>query len=220
MKDIVMQVFNGEFLNSETKNIIKYCQINRAKHAFGTHNMFKFFEPKFTLTDKNRQVLGILLDYFTGNPESQLDLKKGIFLLGGVGTGKSLIFKVFKEYTKTVLRCNSYLNFSSKQIIDNVNVNGIEYLSSINFVNNNPTTIYIDDIASGNEIVTNYGTKINVIESLLGLRYDIFSKYKKLTHLSSNIYPKELKEIYGSRITDRLKEMCNIVELSGDSFRK
>ena len=104
--------------------------------------------------------------------------------------------------------------------VDQINVNGIEYLLDINYISNKPTTLYIDDVAAKNEMVNHYGTQINAIEHLLSLRYDIYTTYKKLTHISSNKTPIELKNIYGERITDRMREMFNIIKLNCKSFRK
>lgn len=216
--EITQQVFNGDF-DCKKNAFIKFVDINRSQHAHGLLNILRFYENKFIITPENKDVLGNMLDYFTGNELSKYDLSKGIALIGGVGTGKTLIFKAIKDYTRDIIRNNSFIIKDVKSIIDGVNINGIEYLNEVNFIINHATTLYIDDIASGNEFVNHYGTKINAIEHLLSLRYDIYKKYNKLTHFTSNKYPAELKEIYGERIYDRMAEMFNVVELNCKSFR-
>jgi len=177
----------------------------------------------FEVDDHNREALKQLLLYFTGNSEFNGSLNKGLMIVGGIGTGKSLLFKIFKKYTMDVIKKNSYQMHTAIDIIDMVNVSGVEYLEqySHNFEGRHayPMRCYIDDIASMNENVKNYGTEIKVIERLLSLRYNVFERYGTLTHVSSNKYPDELSEHYDKRITDRMKEMFNILELKGNSRR-
>lgn len=218
----IISIFKGEiFKNPE--NIIKSIKIDRKSHVFGILNIFKYLEPNFIVNEYNKEVIGRLLDYFVGAENSFYDLNKGIALFGGVGTGKSLIFKVFKIYTKDVIKINSFISYNAQDIIDIINTKGVASFDSINYFNgvtSKPTTIYVDDVASKNETVKNFGTEISVIESLLSVRYNIFARYKRLTHITSNKYPNELTEIYDVRIVDRMVEMFNIVELDGESHRK
>lgn len=215
----ITEIFKGSNFY-ETENIIKTIKVNRNIHAIGIHNILKYYEPDFKIIPENVNILRNLLDYFTGNEKCEYNLNKGIALIGGVGTGKSLIFKAFKDYTREILRNNSFIWHDVKEIIDSVNVKGVSFLNEVNELNGRYTTIYIDDICSTNEIVNNFGTKVNVIENLLTFRYMIFSRFRKLTHFSTNKYAPELREMYGERIIDRMREMFNIVELNCDSFRK
>lgn len=218
----IISIFKGEIFKNK-ENIIKSIKIDRKSHVFGILNIFKYLEPNFIVNEYNKEVIGRLLDYFVGAENSFYDLNKGIALFGGVGTGKSLIFKVFKIYTKDVIKINSFISYNAQDIIDIINTKGVASFDSINYFNgvtSKPTTIYVDDVASKNETVKNFGTEISVIESLLSVRYNIFARYKKLTHITSNKYPNELTEIYDVRIVDRMVEMFNIVELDGESHRK
>lgn len=205
-------------------NIIKKVNIEWDVHAKLVFQIAKALEPNYIIDDNNKEIFKQLLLYFTGNDDFNGSLKKGIMLVGDTGTGKSLIFRIFKQYTMHVLRKNSFQLHTCIDIIDNVNVSGISYLDifSHNKQGNKPypITCYIDDIASKNEKVKHYGTDINVIEQLLSLRYNVFEKYNKLTHVTTNLFPKQLKNVYDDRITSRMSEMFNVIELKGKDYRK
>lgn len=217
-------------MTPENNSIIKTVKINWYQHIVGMVNLARSFEPKFRLRDNTEKVLRLMLMYFSGDPDflkgmgdfglKNASLDKGILLVGGVGTGKSLLFKIFKKYTGEIIRVNSFQYHTSQSIIDNVNVSGVDELELYNHNHGRPITCYIDDIASSNESIKHYGTEINAMEQLLSLRYNVYSRYRKLTHATSNKYPSEMLKLYDERIVDRMKEMFNIIELDGDSFRK
>jgi DNA replication protein DnaC len=220
---MVMQSLREIFysgLEPNDDNIIKTVEINWNQHSSGILNIAKSIEPDFLINENNKNLLKQLLLYFTGSDDFEGSLKKGIMLIGGVGTGKSLLFRIFKEYTSQIIRINSFQYHTGQEIVDNVNVKGVEYMDLFNHNFDNPIVCYIDDIASRNEIIKYYGTEVNVMEQLLSIRYNVYSKYRKLTHVTSNKYPSDFKELYDDRIVDRMKEMFNIIELTGESFRK
>lgn len=215
----------NEFLDflDEKKMELKTIDIDWGIHSNLILRIGKHFTPDFKIDENNQEVLKQMLLYFTGNKKFNGDLNKGILLVGGVGTGKSLLFDIFKKYTSEVIHTNSFQVHSAIDIIDRVNVSGIDILS---FYSNNfegrqahPVRCYIDDIGTKHETVKHYGTEINVIEQLLSLRYNIYKRYGTLTHASTNLFPSILSETYDKRITDRMVEMFNVIELKGNSRR-
>ena len=228
----IREIFEKGISFSE-KEIIDRVPIDWDKHSKGILNIAKSLEPNFKINENNKKILKLLLLYFTGNElfSNELEehtgnkgsLGKGIMLVGGVGSGKTLLFKIFKKYTG-MLRVNSFQFYNALEIIDEVNISGINYLDKFNNnhdgIKSNPITCYIDDIAAANEKVKHFGTDHNVIEQLLSIRYNILNRYHKLTHISTNKFPSELADVYGERVIDRLIEMFNIIELDGKSFRK
>ncbi len=224
----IKEIFNGNKLGAEPEKQIMTIPVDWSTHSKGIIKIAEHYEPNFEVTKENENILRLMLLYFTGNPlfetETKGSLNKGIMLVGGVGTGKSLLFKIFQSYTRNILLTNSFQNFTAIDIVDSVNINGVEWMQqfSHNVVDkiSRPIRCYIDDIASRQENVMHFGTKTNVIEQLLSLRYNVFERYGTLTHVSTNLYPASMAEFYESRIIDRMKEMFNIIELGGESFRK
>ncbi len=220
---------------SDQSNIIGFQKIDIDEHFEWIKKIALYLQPNYQFTDEINQVLRTFLLYFSGqkenankatlNAENIISLNKGLMLTGGVGVGKSLIFEVFKIYTTQVLHKNGFQYHLASNIIDQLNIEGKVYYHQFNENRQDentlkPITCYIDDIASKNEMVKHYGTEYNAIQELISIRYNVFTRYRKLTHLSSNIFPKQLKDIYGVRIIDRMREMFNIIELKGESFRK
>lgn len=228
MENISNIFFEG--LESNKIQTIKVVSVNYKQHSEGVVNIARSIQPNYKINKNTSKVLKLLLLYFTGNElfidelkdYSGVDgsLSKGLLLIGGVGTGKTLLFKIFKAYTSRIIMKNSFQMHNALEIIDIVNISGINYLETFNFNSGNPITCYIDDIAAANENVKHYGTDYNVIQQLLSIRYNVFSRFGKLTHATSNKYPVELHEIYDERIIDRMKEMFNFIEIDGESRRK
>lgn len=215
--DNIKKIFYGE--SQEVEPIIKHVQIDWKAHSIGIQRIANDLVPDFEIHEHIKPILKSLLLYFTGDKKSTLDLNKGIMLVGGVGTGKTLLSNIFKAYTMEIIQINSYRWYTSQEIIDSVNTEGAKYLDKFGIIADKPITCYIDDIASSNEIVMHYGTKTNVMEQLLSMRYNVYERFKKLTHVSTNMYPTELIELYGDRVVDRMKMMFNIIELKGTSRR-
>lgn len=229
----------------EIENRIKSISINWKQHSNGIVNIANSFIPKiltkdeagkeiykngFILTEQTKQNLKLLLLYFSGNDLfcKELEkingvegsLNKGLFLIGGVGTGKTFLMKVFKEYTKHILKSNSFHAYNEQDIINLASSNGSEIIEELGYNCGNPKVLYIDDFGSKPSKIKYFGNSIDVIDNIMTLRYVIFNRYHKLTHISSNKYPVELQKIFDNRLIDRFSEMFNVIELNDESFRK
>ena len=226
-------IINGTAKPKE--NIIKRVIIDLDQHLEMIKNIAKYHNGDYSFTDQIKSSSKLLLLYFTGNPKfseacesfsgNKGSLNKGLMLVGDIGTGKTELFNIFKMYSNQVNRANGFKYYSSGEIVDNLNIIGKEYL--LQFSSNEkedgipkPITCYVDDIGSRSETIMHYGSKYNAMEEFLNIRYEVFRRHRKLTHISTNLYPSDIKQIYGARIENRMKEMFNIIELKGKSFRK
>ena len=71
--------------------------------------------------------------------------------------------------------------------------------------------LIIDDLGVENKAFNSY----ELLEQLLFERH----RYEALTFITTNISMTNVLERYGSRIADRIPQMCNIITWKGESFR-
>lgn len=160
--------------------------------------------------NENKEVIPKLLKYFLGI-ESDLDLKKGILLVGGTGSGKTLLLRLFKSFTDEI----DYepRKFSTVDIADIDNEISIEGgLSPIKKYMKG--AYFLDDIGVENESKI-YGSVPELIPRLMLSRYSLFQRDGTLTHATSNLRLPDFKDRYGRRVFSRMTEMFNEVILKG-----
>ncbi len=236
-KEELKKIFLGEIQNNVTylEQLQEFATLDqekkqelRKKLLAGLLNIMQYKIPnKLIINESNKKILLILLAYFTGDFEMiekyNIDKNKGLYLCGDYGTGKTLIFSALYDFTSFV-GINKFKFYSSIDIITETSKNGVETIEKFqkNFSEGktNAFHCYIDDIASVNEKINHFGNQYNIMELLILSRYEAYTKYRKLTFFSSNLYPKQLKQTYNERIIERLREMCNIIELTGKTLRK
>jgi DNA replication protein DnaC len=126
---------------------------------------------------------------------------KGLFLLGNCGRGKSIIITGVLP-----LIFNAKIGKILKPIPARKLHTVTEYKSPF---------IVIDDIGT-EEIINDYGTKIDAVENAIFEAEDDL----KLLLLTSNLDASAIKERYGDRIYDRIRRLCKVVFMRGDSLRK
>jgi len=183
-----------------------------------------FAPAKFVVDDDNREVLEQLTKYFIRDESCEFDLKKGIALVGGVGTGKTNLMKQISYFCKDNNLETAFNLKDMEQFVAEVGTFGLSAENKY-FTSN----YCFDDIAIGNKEVNYYGTKTNPLGDLIHGTYLRYTRrVSKPTHFTMNINfdptdeveRQKLAEIYDIRWIDRLREMCNFVYLGGGSRRK
>ena len=213
-------------------DLMRTFAFNRAK---------RIFKYEYVVDESNEDVFNLLSYYFCGDKEGfdkqvsimnrsgmvieGASIDKGILLCGNFGTGKTDMMKMFQQnprqvfYMRTARRiCDDFMKSPDKQI-------SREYIEPYQNAINDPATLFqplsglcIDEIGAESE-KNNFGNKANVIGDLIELKYA-----EKFTgvffHGTTNLGGKELRDFYGERVTSRMRQIFNFIELPGNDRRK
>jgi hypothetical protein len=191
--------------------------------------------PDYIFTTELKELWNILFLYFIGSEEFETygySLNKSIALTGLYGVGKSTIFRIIHRWLEVVKiqNPNSFRISSTEEVINIFqSKNWLDDVLILNKTENSygggvgipkPIHILVNEFAYPYD-VKHYGTDVKeYIEMFIMKRYDIFQQYRKLTHVTMNFNVKDLDKNFSPRIIDRFREMFNIIELKGKSFRK
>lgn len=172
-------------------------------------------------TDENRRVIRMLFDYFT-KQATELDLRKGIYLYGPSGTGKSEIMNIFARFS-AVWATEFPASAAYRTIIFPKMCSDIETSQSKSIIKDRG--IYTDAVCLqdvfAEDIVNYWGKPYNALEEIIHYRADA----RLTTHATSNVKPEDFeKEAIRARhrgsTISRFYGLWNFVELKGKDFRK
>jgi DNA replication protein DnaC len=178
--------------------------------------------PNFQIYDESRRIYENGIRYFSGDPKCEWNLKKGIYLYGKIGSGKTTFFRIFKALNDATKTGNTFRKFNMLEIIDGYQKNGSEYFKSMNYsdaMRSVASNILIDDLGQAANNAKYYGNSTNIISELIQRRYLTFTDNYKLTHISTNLEPQEIGE-NGEFVSSRMREMFNIILFPGNDKRK
>lgn len=161
----------------------------------------------FDYDEFNKPIISELFQWF--NSEYKGNLLKGFLLLGNIGCGKSLIIETFIRVYNLFCQQEEKIHiYDSRQLFYKLVEDGIS-----SFITEK---MYIDDLGKEPLDYINYGfTKQPMIE-LLTARHE-----KGILTFATGNYKIEdyAKSVYNETITDRFREMFNILILKGNSKR-
>lgn len=206
---------------TQTRDYILY----RASEMFG---------GRFILDENNEPVFNLLVHYFSNSSvfaklASQLNIEnpsldKSLLLCGNFGVGKTWLMSLFRKNNRRV-----YHSATAKDIAKSYKKGGEDaieiFYNRIKNALNDPTVFYqeysalcIEDIGA-EDVKGNYGDKCNVVADIIEQRYSN-NCLKGWMHGTTNLTVTQLKEYYGGRVSSRLRESVNLIELNGPDRRK
>lgn len=193
--------------------------------------------PQFVLDDANRFAYTNFIKWAHCDPSMQcLDpatgkvipgrLKRGIYIAGNTGTGKSWCLDIMQAYCTVFgfkvawqdyddnnkLRPLNWRTVRADYLCDYFALNG-----NINEFKNLPS-LGIQDFGQEPQETLYMGNRLDVVRQLIEYRGD---RCDELTLITSNLKMQgtTLKNRYGDRVASRLNEMCNYFEIKGKDRR-
>jgi DNA replication protein DnaC len=172
---------------------------------------FFYEKKKYKETDVTKRVILEIADIKARTRGIDFSpAKKGVGLVGSVGTGKTMALKLAAYYLDAEFFDVSHLAIEFSQTGPKGFWGCVERkYGHKDFI--------VDDL--GAELETNnFGNKFPIVE-LIYRRYNVWKVSGSRFWFSSNLTWAEIERRYGVRCTDRLKEMCVLIPAVGDSFR-
>lgn len=186
---------------------------------FTSKELFDLLPEFIKIDEMNEEIVTQLCRYFAEDPEFEstqgLQLNKGLLLFGGVGVGKTTLMRAFTKNQR-----NSYVIKMTRAIEDDFSQDGDKVLKAYSGlyypkdIQSNPYKheafgICFDDL--GTEPISKYyGKDSNVMAEVILNRYDKNLPFS-ITHITTNLSTAEMKSRYGTRVTDRMREMFNLL---------
>lgn len=187
----------------------------RTYNAFTAPQLEDFFKRHYESDSDNELIVRQICRYFAGDSEFDGDLKKGLFVMGTVGVGKTALMEIFQQN-----QIYSYRVESCRKIEENISQHGEDYLrkcsvnikisENSNYFGHREIGFCFDDLGTEDNS-KHYGKERNVMAEIILNRYDSRLPFNS-THITTNLTSQEVLEKYGTRVVDRIKHMFNIIK--------
>ena len=155
--------------------------------------MFLSLDPRFETDDEFKKL--------------KYSFKKGILIRGNYGIGKTHVIKCLAENGLQPIGLYSMIKISEK--IKEDGEYSLQCLSK---------KLYLDDVGTEEPTINHYGTKINFFKDFIEKAYN-WHDYSKLI-ITTNCSFDDIEEKYGGRVRSRMAEMFNVINVTGEDFRK
>jgi len=193
---------------------------DRSVKKYTADQLLLKFKEFWAADGYNLPIIMNLCYYFSGDAMFGGDLNKGLLLVGGVGVGKSTMMTFFRQN-----QVFSYRMISCREIESDFSNEGEKGVKTCSYnlpisTNSNPfghqeIGFCFDDLGTEAN-AKHFGHEKNVMAEIILNRYDNKLDYRA-THITTNLTADEIKTQYGSRVTDRMKEMFNLIVFNKDA---
>lgn len=151
---------------------------------------------------------------FTASWLTRENKKPGLYFTGFCGTGKTTMIKAIKMVVDWYY---SNTRFRPMTIIKATDLASMALNNYYEFKSLAKRTILaIDDLGQEPALISSYANIMKPCIEILSERYDA----QLTTFISSNLAPENIKEYYDERLSDRFREMMEIIPFESKTFRK
>lgn len=175
--------------------------------------------PNFQIDESNRELISNLFNYFN-EIEGALDLQKGLWLVGDIGTGKSTLMRLFSDYLR--IHCQGFKMHICSKVSNDYAMSGDLDAYTFNQTGyvGEPVPMCFDELGRETLPANHFGQKLNVMQHIFHVRYSLWQSTRLKTFVTTNCDTASVEVLYGDFIRDRVREMFNVVVVKGGSRRR
>jgi hypothetical protein len=175
------------------------------------------YGDEFSLRKEDYTLIRKMLCYAIRDEEAcqkyEIDFNKGILLLGPVGSGKTSLMNLIRDFFPTSFRP---ILKSTREVSYEFIKEGYEIIDQYG----KSDKVYCFDDLGVESSLKHYGNECNTMGEILLSRYDQFIQFGTMTNVTTNLNSVELEKMYGVRVRSRLREMFNLIAFSKETQDK
>ncbi len=164
----------------------------------------------YIANEKTEEYIRRVAVFLTGGGQ-----KFGLMFCGQCGNGKTTMVRAMQTAINSLGNNNYFKEPTALTSVDakdyvlrSRDLHELENLRS-------KKMLFLDDLGREPAEVLEYGNRLNPVTDLIEYRYD-----KQLfTGFTTNLTPKEIREVYGDRVADRFNEMLEVIVFENKSYR-
>jgi hypothetical protein len=173
-----------------------------SKHIYGKN---------LILNEHNKHLITTICFFLSNDERFETELgysfDKGLLVRGISGLGKTFLFNCVKDNELSPITIYSMI-----ELTETVRAEGYLELPLTTGIT------YLDDVGTEEHNVNHYGTKINFFKNFIEKYYLNNAVYNRLIISTNNSFT-ELETKYGFRVRSRVKDMFNIINVTGTDMR-
>jgi len=176
------------------------------------------YAKKLVVNQYNSQLITALCYFLGVNPlfespgkiirDRTFSFNKGLLIRGTTGLGKTHLVRCLENNPRFPI-----LSLSMLEITEEIMANG-----EFEFNLGDKRIIYLDDVGSEEPVVKYYGTVIMFFKKFIEMTYLKRTCYNHLI-ITTNLNFKQMEERYGFRVVSRMREMFNVIDVTGSDMR-
>lgn len=175
------------------------------------------YGPKFKLDKRDSRTIFRMLCYIIRDEENckrmNIDLKKGMLIIGPIGCGKTSLMTLLKEF---MFKQDRFPIKSTRDVATAFHKDGFQIIDKYGFQH---SVLCLDDLGVEQNLKY-YGNECNTIGEILLHRYEMLINFGIVTHATTNLNAAELENLYGNRVRSRLRAMFNLISFPQESCDK
>lgn len=228
LKDIIMRAAESQIPYQGRKSTEPMMKVDYDKEARFFRQAVLEVEPDFNVEKADKRILNSIFAWVWKNSKMNtlgLDFNKGLFFYGSLGRGKTMTLLALRKYliglhnrTCQMKRSDYRLGTYWKSASELANLYAADGQPALTEFFNRDCCLFIDELGREPNPANNFGTKLDVIQFLLQMRYD--HRHTSVTHITTNLSLEDMARVYGNYIADRCLELFNFIEFRGESFRR